>query len=1236
MPDFLRIFERTPGIFLVLDREFRMVAATDARLAATGTSREQIVGRNLFDLFPDNPADPEASGVGNLRASLERVLESRQPDAMPLQRYDVRAVPLPDAPFEERYWSPLNVPVLNRDGEVEFIIHAVDDVTEFVRARPPETEQEQTNLLLKARNERLGAELHRRTVELQRANEALKSLDEAKTRFFNSASHELRTPLTLLLGPLEDLLGRADWDEDTRRQLQLMQRNALRMHKLVNSLLDFAAIETGRVKPHRLPVDLAAITREVAEGFRPAIEKAGLELRVELQSAPTVEVDPSIWEKILLNLLSNALKFTWEGHIAVRFRAADHHVLLEVEDTGIGIPDTERPHLFTRFHRVAEQRARTREGTGIGLALVKELTELHGGTVALESAVGRGSIFRVTLPAAPAAEPIALYAPSEAPRGFRSEAESWFPEDQPTRDAQSSAETRVLVVEDNADMREHLGRVLRPHHAVEFAPDGPQALERLKGPPADLVLLDVALPGISGLELLQHIRRQANWRTVPVIVLTAWTEESISLAGLASGADDYIEKPFRPRDMLARIDAHVRLARLRNASAARERSLRMEAESSRRTIEAVLAGATDGFVLLDREFRVLQLNAREAEILGRPPEEVFGRRMPDLLSPAAWQNAAPHLERAMHERRLVTFDHFLPERDAWLEKRAYGLGEELGVVSVDITARKRLEAMMAAQHAISRGLIEAADEGALADLLLSELGRALRADVGAYWRLAEDSRALRLDRERVFRTDEQIDRFIEFSRRLEIPPGHSLPGRTWITRDVTWIPVLSEDRGFLRREQAIAAGLVGAIAFPIVLREGVGSVVELFFDRRFVPEPQLVRTLAGVASEAGQFLRRLQAEQARRQFALIVRSSQEAIVATTPTGVITSWNPGAERLYGYREAEALGRHIDLIIPDELRDDVRHLRARVADGERSEPFETVRRRKDGTTVPVTMSITAVTDDTGRTVAIAAIARDLTEEKRRVEVERHMLQLREANRRSEEANRLKSDFLAHMSHELRTPLNGIIGFSEFLVDEKVGPLNDRQKEFLNDVLGSGRHLLRLINNILDLSKVEAGQMEILPEWLAVDAAITDVVNSVRPVAEKAEISVIATPCAGEFRVYHDPVKFRQILLNLVSNGIQFNRPRGEVRVSCSPAGEDAFEIAVSDTGIGISPEELPGLFREFRQLRNAPRGRGTGLGLAVTKRLVALMGGTIRVESEPDRGSRFFVRLPIRGPAGTPLP
>ncbi|MFO0843677.1 MAG: ATP-binding protein [Gemmataceae bacterium] len=419
-----------------------------------------------------------------------------------------------------------------------------------------------------------------RAAEAERKRaEALAELDRAKTAFFSNVSHEFRTPLTLMLGPVEDLLARpaGEPSPDGRASLEVVHRNGLRLLRLVNSLLDFSRIEAGRAQASYEPTDLAALTADLASNFRSACEKAGLSLVVDCPPLPEpVYVDRDLWEKVVLNLLSNAFKFTLQGEIRVTLRPAAGRAELEVRDTGTGIPQAELPHLFERFHRVEGARGRTQEGTGIGLALVQELVKLHGGAIRADSAPDRGTAFTVSLPLGSAHLPAdrvraerVSSGPSLGAAPFVQEALRWLPstkdevrrmEDEirsgertapdplvhpsPSTLHPSSRRPRVLLADDNLDMRDYVRRLLSAEYDVAAVADGRQALAAAQTQPPDLVISDVMMPHLDGFGLLRALRDDPRTAAVPVILLSARAGEEARIEGLKAGADDYLIKPF--------------------------------------------------------------------------------------------------------------------------------------------------------------------------------------------------------------------------------------------------------------------------------------------------------------------------------------------------------------------------------------------------------------------------------------------------------------------------------------------------------------------------------------------------------------------------------------------------------------------------------------------------------------------------------------------------------------------
>ncbi|MFC1414290.1 SpoIIE family protein phosphatase [Streptacidiphilus sp. N1-12] len=446
-----------------------------------------------------------------------------------------------------------------------------------------------------------------RAAQLRRSEE-LAELDRAKTKFFTSVSHELRTPLTLIAGPAADALA----DElhplapAQRRRLEVVHRNAGRLRRLVDTLLDFSRIEDGRLRGEPVPVDLATLTRGIAQSFAPAVERARLRFTVDCpDDSPAVLIDPGMWERIVLNLLSNAVKFTLDGEIRLGLRFTGAEVELTVADTGIGIDPAELPHVFERFRQVRGTGGRSHEGSGIGLALVSELASLHGGTAEAARRPDRGTTLTVRLPARPAPQPASPGFSHSVVQDYVAEALQWSPATaaaDPDAPAAATGADRVLVAEDNADLRSYLAALLAPEYAVTPAADGREALRLARELRPDLVLADVMMPGLDGFALLRALRADPATARTPVVLLSARAGQEAAAEGLAAGADDYLAKPFSSADLLARVRSNLDLARLRNH------------ESAWRT--ALVNAMQDGFFVARPDLSVIEVNDGFTRLLG--------------------------------------------------------------------------------------------------------------------------------------------------------------------------------------------------------------------------------------------------------------------------------------------------------------------------------------------------------------------------------------------------------------------------------------------------------------------------------------------------------------------------------------------------------------------------------------------------------------------------------------------
>lgn len=601
----------------------------------------------------DHPASPDSIYLS--RESKERwspfaQLAIRQNAIAVVENLQSQLPEVPVGPWSERPRTAVVVPIPSGKGGDPrgFLIHGVS-------SRLTLDENYRTFFQLIAAQIATAISNAEAYEEERRRAEALAEIDRAKTVFFSNVSHEFRTPLTLMLGPLQDLLSRSDahLSATAKEQLELVSRNGARLLRLVNTLLDFSRIEAGRVRAVYEATDLCSLTAELVSVFRSATEKAGLKLIVECHDlGEPVYVDRDMWEKIVLNLVSNAFKFTLDGEIVVKMARAGDFAELRVHDTGVGIPAEALPRLFDRFHRIPNVRSRTHEGSGIGLALVQELVKLHSGNIRVESTVDQGTTFIVSVPFGQAHVPTGQMGGSRtqsstalSPQAFLEEALRWLPDAPDASDqddvlsipgAAASDTTqcaRILIADDNADMRQYLARLLAEHYDVETVSDGRVAIKRARERPPDLVLSDVMMPELDGFELLKQLRADEKTRKIPIVLLSARAGEESRVEGMQAGADDYLVKPFSARELLARISARLDIARLQRRSEEQLRATQAELERKvqERTQELFVASQQ----LRELSARILQAQDDERRRLARELHDGVGQ----LLAAASMEVA---------------------------------------------------------------------------------------------------------------------------------------------------------------------------------------------------------------------------------------------------------------------------------------------------------------------------------------------------------------------------------------------------------------------------------------------------------------------------------------------------------------------------------------------------------------------------------------------------------------------
>lgn len=557
--DYRAIVHGLPGLFVILDAELVIVEVSDAYTRATMTRREEMVGKTMFEVFPDNPGDSGADGINNLHASLRRVLKSAASDTMAVQRYDVRK-PLEDGGcFEERYWTVVNSPILSDDGRIHYIIHKAEDVTEFIHLKKRGQEQHRCNEDLSEQVARMEADIFERSREVAAASALLKksnqALEEArasaeaanlaKSAFLATMSHEIRTPMNGVLG-MANLLRRTSLNEKQLGYLDKIQVSGEHLLAIINDILDFSKIEAGKIE---LAIDGFRLSDLLRDSWGLIGERAEAK---ELEQKTTCDQpdiilrgDKCRLEQALVNFLGNAVKFTDKGSVTLNCRvveetATDCLVRFEVTDTGIGMTLEQQGRIFNAFEQADSSTSRKYHGTGLGLAITRRIAQLMGGDTGVTSRFGQGSTFWLTCRLSKAQES------KLAPSVFVGAAELILARDYPGR--------KILVVDDEPVNREVAGYLLEDVGLVaDMAEDGKQALEKIRQGHYDIVLMDMQMPEMDGLHATEAIRALPGLENVIIIAMTANAFDDDRVRCLAAGMNDYIAKPFKPESLFEKL-----------------------------------------------------------------------------------------------------------------------------------------------------------------------------------------------------------------------------------------------------------------------------------------------------------------------------------------------------------------------------------------------------------------------------------------------------------------------------------------------------------------------------------------------------------------------------------------------------------------------------------------------------------------------------------------------------------
>lgn len=1110
--------------------------------------------------------------------------------------------------------------------------------------------------------------------EERKRAEALAELDWAKTLFFSNVSHEFRTPLTLMLGSLEDELH----DRPGTPNLEVAHRNSMRLLKLVNTLLDFSRLEAGRAQALFEPTELGAFTADLAGLFRSATERAGLRLVVDCPaSSKPVYVDRGMWEKVVLNLMSNAFKFTFEGEIEVSLReggtdnseretqnSAPRSVALRVRDTGEGIPAEDIPRLFERFYRVENMRSRTHEGTGIGLALVHELIKLHGGSVRIESEIGKGTAVIVTVPLGTEHLPADRIGAGNfqagaaaGPSPFTEEALRWLPNTSAndelgmmndasqevfasphsSRSTQHSevcpaARPRIVLADDNADMREYLLRLLKDRYEVTAVADGEAALAAARGRRPDLILTDVMMPRLDGFGLLRELRGDPAMQTIPIILLSARAGEEARVEGLDQGADDYLIKPFSARELLARVRSHLDMAR-------RRREAQAEISRSKLFLERIAASTPDMLFVFDIiEGRNVYVNRSVELVMGYTAEGLRSMEQDpgdslvhpdDLPGVKAWYasfNDAAEDKVLEHDHRIRHVDgsyRRLLVRAAVFERTSDGRAKLIIGVASDVTERKRQEEALATRSRQQRLLYDLAEAVNRAGVLADLYEKALDAII----------HSLNADRASILLFDEDDVMRFKASRGLSehyrcAVEGHSpwrrdsLSPRPMVVGDIAAAEIEDGLRSVIRREGIHALGFI-----PLMYGGRLLGKFMVYFNHPHTMNDEEIDLAQAIAGTLALGIERTIAEQSLRRSEERLRLAMAASCMGAwdielANGTVT-WDAKQCELYGLPGGAAV-KTMDEFYAYVHPDDVARVRERAAAATASGQFYMEFRivRPDGLVRWIVGHGATVMDGDGFATRMVGVNYDITEQK---EAQSRLQSFAE---RLEATVQRRTEELSHSQRRLRA-LAAELNLAEQRERQRVATdLHDYLAQLLalskiklaqakrHDMLPPVEAAVCEVQQVLDqaLTYTRTLVAELSPPMLH-EFGLSSALNWLVEQMKLHNLNVTLDMEASLPSILEDQARLlyqsiRELLMNVIKHG---GVEQATIRVWQT---ERNLRIAVIDQGAGFDLAAAGTV---------APQSSTFGL-FSIRERMTAL-GGEFHLDSAPGKGTTATLSLPL---------
>nr|WP_320133570.1 ATP-binding protein [uncultured Holophaga sp.] len=1016
--------------------------------------------------------------------------------------------------------------------------------------------------------------LRQAKADAEAALDKVRELDDLKSRMFANVSHELRTPLALILGPSEQMLASETLTPESRRHLEVIDRNARLLYRHVTDLLDVARLESGRLQPAFARINLVQVARTVASHFDSLGMDRNIEFSCHLPETLPMEADPGMIQRVLLNLLSNAFKFTPPGgRIQLVVCLLESAVRIEVHDTGPGIPESHRERIFKRFEQVDGGAERVYGGTGLGLSIVKEFALLHRGTASVRSAPGTGSIFEVTIPlTAPAGTVVKADLPSPDPQLERQFAEELGRNSTSPKSGDLRGDLPlVLVVEDNADLGAYLVDLLKPTYRVELATAGHEGLEKALALRPALILTDIMMPGMSGDRMLQLLRAHPELDVTPVIVLTAKQDETLLLHLFELGAQDCVHKPFSNNELLARVRAQLTERKRSDASAHFQKTL----------YEAVAASIPQGgLYVVDPVFVFLVAQGSLMQDLIGFSGNLVGRSVDDVLE---WDQAA--MVKAKFQKALsgeaVSYEIDIRDRTLWTQympiRDASGAIVAAMALSLDVTARRRAE--------------------------LNLLGSETR-----YFGIFQNMMA-GFARCRVIEENDEISDF-EY---LEVNPAFErLTGLGGVVgkRVSEIIPGIRDSNPELFQTY----GRVSRTAVPERFETYVEPLGIWFSVTVYCPA--LGEFIAIFDNITEQKKSELALREATRRLELATRSAGLGVWDWDLRTNHMVWDDRMFDLYGYTSSDWPGgveAWQQRLHPDDLARAMRDSQAAL-DGKSAYQSEFRIVWPDGSIHHLVADAVVLPDEQGKPVRMIGLNQDVTGQK---EAEAQRARMEKEVFQSQKLESLGS-LAGGIAHDMNNVLSAILGLTNFLQTRSA------EDPALAKALGTVEHAaLRgrdLVKGLTDFVRKDLDQ----PTLLDLNTLVTKESEILRMTTrQRVSLEVDLEPALG--RVYGEAGTLGSALMNLCVNAIDAMPDGGVLRLKTRSLSEDQIALIVEDTGEGMSQETIDRAVEPF--FTTKPVGKGTGLGLAMVHNAAKTHKGRLEIQSRLGVGTTISLILPV---------